>query len=313
MALLSRQLSKLKAAREKAVNAPEVRELIAAGAGGGAVSDGDKGDITVSGSGAVWAIDAGSVTNAKMANTATSRIKGRVTAGTGAPEDLTGTQVTTVLDVFTSLLKGLVPASGGGTTTFLRADGTFAAPAGGSAVRAGHSLFTPAAGLFVPNNANALALGTQIQVANRTVIAPFVPAYDMTIDQIGISVSTLLAASNAKGVIYAADSNGRPTTILRETPNISGAAAATVFGTITSYTLLAGTTYWIGVRCSGTFTLRTLAVGALPALDYTSAATPAVRQTLILTETFANAAANWTYASSQHSTALMPLILMRIA
>jgi hypothetical protein len=33
---------------------------------------------------------------------------------------------TALLNVFTSTLKGLVPASGGGTTTFLRADGTFA-------------------------------------------------------------------------------------------------------------------------------------------------------------------------------------------
>jgi hypothetical protein len=32
------------------------------------------------------------------------------------------------IDIFTSLLPGLVPASGGGTTKFLRADGTFAAP-----------------------------------------------------------------------------------------------------------------------------------------------------------------------------------------
>jgi hypothetical protein len=39
----------------------------------------------------------------------------------------TPTQVTATLDVFTTSLKGLVPASGGGTTNFLRADGTFAA------------------------------------------------------------------------------------------------------------------------------------------------------------------------------------------
>jgi len=44
---------------------------------------------------------------------------------------VTPTQATALLDVFTSLLNGLVPASGGGTTTFLRADGSFAA-AGGS-------------------------------------------------------------------------------------------------------------------------------------------------------------------------------------
>ena len=92
--------------------------------------DGDKGDITVV-SGTSWSIDNDAVTNAKLANVATSTIKGRVTAGTGDPEDLTGTQATTLLDVFTSSLKGLAPASGGGTTNFLRADGTWASPPGG--------------------------------------------------------------------------------------------------------------------------------------------------------------------------------------
>lgn len=71
------------------------------------------------------------VTNAKAAQMAQSTIKGRSTAGTGNPEDLTGTQATALLDVFTSAAKGLTPASGGGSTNFLRADGTWAAPAGG--------------------------------------------------------------------------------------------------------------------------------------------------------------------------------------
>ena len=71
------------------------------------------------------------LTNAKLANVATATIKGRATAGTGDPEDLTGTQATALLDTFTSGAKGLVPASGGGTTNFLRADGTWAAPSGG--------------------------------------------------------------------------------------------------------------------------------------------------------------------------------------
>lgn len=61
----------------------------------------------------------------------TNSILGRLA---GAIAVLTGTQVTTLLDAFTSTLKGLVPPSGGGTTNFLRADGTFAAPAGGGAV-----------------------------------------------------------------------------------------------------------------------------------------------------------------------------------
>jgi hypothetical protein len=90
------------------------------------------GDVTGSGTGSFAATIANqAVTNAKLANVATSTIKGRVTAGTGSPEDLTGTQATTLLDAFTSSLKGLAPASGGGTTNFLRADGTWASPPGG--------------------------------------------------------------------------------------------------------------------------------------------------------------------------------------
>lgn len=92
------------------------------------IVDGDYGDISISGG--VWSIDNNVVTFAKMADVATARILGRLTAGTGDPEALTGTQVTTMLDAFTSALKGLVPASGGGTTNFLRADGSFAEPPG---------------------------------------------------------------------------------------------------------------------------------------------------------------------------------------
>ena len=92
------------------------------------------GDVT--GSGALT-IAADAVTNAKLANVATATIKGRATAGTGDPEDLTGTQATALLDAFTSGAKGLAPASGGGTTNFLRADGSWAAPAGGGGVSDG--------------------------------------------------------------------------------------------------------------------------------------------------------------------------------
>lgn len=47
------------------------------------------------------------------------------------PSYLTPAQVTADLNLFTSSLQGLVPLSSGGTTNFLRADGTWAAPPGG--------------------------------------------------------------------------------------------------------------------------------------------------------------------------------------
>lgn len=67
-----------------------------------ALSDGDKGDITVSGSGATWTIDDESVTLAKMAHVATNRILGRDTAGTGDVEALTANQAADTIGVGTA-------------------------------------------------------------------------------------------------------------------------------------------------------------------------------------------------------------------
>lgn len=73
----------------------------------------------------------GLIANGNMATMTQATIKGRASgAGTGSPQDLTGTQATAILDTFTSALKGLAPASGGGTANYLRADGTWAAPTG---------------------------------------------------------------------------------------------------------------------------------------------------------------------------------------
>ena len=90
------------------------------------------GDVTAPvGSNALTLSD-DAVTNSKLANMAAATIKGNNSGTAGDPVDLTSAQTTAMLDNFTSALKGLVPASGGGTTTFLRADGAFATPAGGA-------------------------------------------------------------------------------------------------------------------------------------------------------------------------------------
>lgn len=83
------------------------------------IVDGDKGDITTSDDGDTWAIDADAVDNTKLVNMASGTIKGRATAGTGDPEDLTGEQATAILDAFTGDagsggVKGLVPAPAAG-------------------------------------------------------------------------------------------------------------------------------------------------------------------------------------------------------
>jgi len=68
------------------------------------VTDGDKGDITVSSSGASWAVDNNAITYAKMQDvTSTSRVIGRKTAGSGDPEECT---LSEVLDFIGSAAQG---------------------------------------------------------------------------------------------------------------------------------------------------------------------------------------------------------------
>lgn len=87
------------------------------------------GDVTGTGTGSfATTISNLAVSNAKMAQMSAHTYKGNNTGSTGAVLDVTSTQLTADLNLFSSSLQGLVPASGGGTTNFLRADGTFAAP-----------------------------------------------------------------------------------------------------------------------------------------------------------------------------------------
>jgi hypothetical protein len=171
----------------------------------------------------------------------------------------------------------------------------------------------PAAGEFIGNGLNASGLSTQAQVANRTVIHPWIPSKTITVDQLGLSISGLVASALLKRIIYASDANGRPSTVIVETGDIDAGSNGTKFASISSLTLNAGTLYWQGLRSSSTATVRTISVGSAYPLTYTSAATPIMEPTLILTETYANAAATWTYAASQHSNAQVPLLLMRVA
>jgi hypothetical protein len=77
------------------------------GGGGSGVTDGDKGDITVSGTGATWTVDDGAVAYDDIQNvSAPNKLLGRYTTGTGIVEEIAiGSGLT--------LSSGTLSASGG--------------------------------------------------------------------------------------------------------------------------------------------------------------------------------------------------------
>lgn len=91
--------------------------IVALSTGGGGVADGNKGDITVSSGGTAWAINAGAVVTADIADSAVTDAK---IASISASKITSGTVATARL--------GSGTADG---TTFLRGDGTWAVPSGG--------------------------------------------------------------------------------------------------------------------------------------------------------------------------------------
>lgn len=161
------------------------------------------GDVTGIGPGATaTTISTNVVSNAKLAQMPTLTIKGNNTGGTANASDLTVAQVNAILPVFSSSLNGLVPASGGGTTNFLRADGTFSPPSGsltvgtldGTAPSANAAVIT--GGSLFMQSASATEPGI-INTTSQTIAGTKTFSGAIVAQQIDGNDSLLIQSSNA--------------------------------------------------------------------------------------------------------------------
>lgn len=202
-----------------------------AGSAGGTLTDGDKGDITVSQSGNTWTIDSGVVANVNLANMANGTIKGRFAAGPGAPQDLTSAQATSLLDVFDASSKGLVPAPGNSVGKFLKDDATWAtvsASPGGSSTQVqfndGGSAFGGDAGLTYNKTTDTLTGVTIKATAFSGSLTKLSDGSDYLIAGSNISLTT---GSNGSVTIATSGSTGNSSLVkmaFNESPggNING-------------------------------------------------------------------------------------------
>jgi hypothetical protein len=153
---------------------------------GSGLSDGDKGDITVSASGATWTIDNGAVTLAKQADMATASVVYRKTIGVGAPE------VQTIGTLKTDL--GLTGTNSGDQTSIVGITGTkaqfdtavtdgnflYVGDVTSNATHTGDATGSGALTVVALNGTNLAALGTGVLKNTTTTGVPFISKVALT-------------------------------------------------------------------------------------------------------------------------------------
>jgi hypothetical protein len=159
---------------------------------------------------------------------------------------------------------------------------------------------SPAAGDYAltTTGAGGAATGVLAGAAGRMDLFPFIPRDDITIDRLSVNVTTLIAAALGKIVLYAADSTGRPATLILETSDLDFSTVGLKEATV-AQTLRRGITYWIGIRHSSTAILSAWASTATPDLNGGAPVTTA-RKVLRRTLAYATAApGTWGYLASE--------------
>jgi hypothetical protein len=124
-----------------------------------------------------------------------------------------------------------------------------------------HTFLKPSVGTSTFMAINGTAPITLAGISNKLTVIPFIPAQTITSASLYINVTTLIAGSNARILIYS-NLNGKPDTKLYESANLDCATIGLKTAN-TVQTFVAGTTYWIGVQTSSTQTLSALAVAQL--------------------------------------------------
>lgn len=157
----------------------------------GGVGDGDKGDISVTGTGTVWTVDAGTITNAKQANMAAGTVKANTGGTAAAPSDVTLSALKTALAISNADVSGLgALATASSVNLSTQATGTLQA-----AQEPAHTgdVTNTAGSLALTIGANAVTNAKAAQMPANTLKGNNTGATANTADLTVAQVKTLLA------------------------------------------------------------------------------------------------------------------------
>ena len=214
-----------------------------------------------------------------------------------------------------AVVPRLLPPGGTAGQALIKGTGTDYDVSWGAVGGGGLSTPTPvaavpqAAGTYFSASIGAVSTGTIAQAANRLEFYPFIPARDISIDELALDVSTGVASSLARAGIYS-DNNGQPSALLRGTADLNCATTGAKAEAVSALALTKGTTYWLAVLASSTQTLRGIPVSALLPLGL-NASGGTYLTTRRATATYASGLPGTAPATTLNN-AIAPLVRMRV-
>jgi hypothetical protein len=169
-------------------------------------------------------------------------------------------------------------------------------------------------GNYYDNAFHTSSTTTLASAANRVQMAPFYTSERLRISEIGVAVSTISAGALGKCFIYGSGPDNWPSDLLFEAPNDLDFGVSNYQAHSIDFTFDVGRVYWLGVRSSGTGTLRSIPSSSLVNFGVISNASAQYKSVIRRVISYSDALPDpWVFDSEDAISATMPSIRMKAA